>query len=453
MFEWYRRAEVCYAYLSDVSWTNSTRGSNEVDFRNSKWFTRGWTLQELLAPQWVEFCDKNWREIGTKSSLAELITLTTGITHLFNFEEACIAQKMSWASRRETTRVEDRAYCLMGLFDVHMPALYGEGKKAFLRLQLEILSKSDDESIFAWYDSSGNKSGLLAPSPERFRKSGNIKRGNFDAKRPPHVMTNQGLRLELFLTAAEEAEVQGMKLERPSTPFTASSAAIPQASNSFLSPSFLAPLNCVLVSADGCHPYRGNLVALPLSKRTDINATRGWSRRGELQFMELSEPGGLERAVIYTILDLPSHGYGRPGTVLIRTPSTPEFPFSVSQQYEPGTGAYWTPNCKEGHMLKSFYKEEELAALLFTSKGTTRFALVFGSSSSVFWVDVQVVIGNVSLESLVQKFVRSKDVRGGGERLSRDLRDGRVVSVSSKKQFQDGLYRYVVDLTVERKVV
>jgi hypothetical protein len=450
MFEWYRRAEVCYAYLSDVSWKNSTRGSNEVDFKNSKWFTRGWTLQELLAPQWVEFYDKDWGEIGTKSSLADLITSTTGITHLFNFGEACIAQKMSWASRRETTRVEDQAYCLMGLFDVHMPPLYGEGKKAFLRLQLEILSKSDDESIFAWYDSSGNKSGLLAPSPERFRKSGNIKRGNFDAKRPPHVMTNQGLRLELFLTAAAEAEVQSTKLERLSTPFT---AATPQVSNSFLSPSYLAPLNCVLVSTDGRHPYRDNLVALPLSKGVDINATRGWSRRGELQFVESSELRGLERAVIYTIFDPPAHSYGRPGTVLIRTPSAPEFPFSVSQQYEPGTGAYWTPNCEEGHMLKSFYREEELAALLFTSKRITKFALVIGSSGSVFWVDVQVVIGNISLESLVQNFVRSKDVRGGGERLSRDLRDGRVVSVSSKKQFQEGLYRYIVDLTVERKVV
>jgi hypothetical protein len=207
MFQWYRRAEVCYAYISDVSMAEPYDEAQK-SFRWSKWFTRGWTLQELLAPQWMEFYDKNWEEIGTKSSLADLITSITGINHLFNFEDACVAQKMSWASRRETTRVEDQAYCLMGLFDVHMPLLYGEGRKAFLRLQLEILNKTDDESLFAWHDSTGNISG----TPRGLR------RGTFDAKRPPHAMTSQGLRLELFLTSATD-EDQSTTMDFPWIPF------------------------------------------------------------------------------------------------------------------------------------------------------------------------------------------------------------------------------------------
>jgi hypothetical protein len=149
MFLWYRDAQVCYVYLSDVD-TADERNNIDLQFRRSLLFSRGWTLQELLAPETLEFFDKNWIEIGTKYSLQERITKATGIKHLFNFKEACVATKMSWASKRKTTRQEDQAYCLMGLFGVNMPPLYGEGNNAFLRLQLEILSKTDDESIFAW---------------------------------------------------------------------------------------------------------------------------------------------------------------------------------------------------------------------------------------------------------------------------------------------------------------
>jgi hypothetical protein len=124
MFDWYRNAQVCYAYLSDVSSASSSHHDLNSSFRNSKWFTRGWTLQELLAPHWIQFFDEEWTEIGTKSSLRELITSITGIEHLFNFNDASVAQKMCWASNRETTRLEDQAYCLMGLFGVKMPPLY-----------------------------------------------------------------------------------------------------------------------------------------------------------------------------------------------------------------------------------------------------------------------------------------------------------------------------------------
>ncbi|KAH8782110.1 heterokaryon incompatibility protein-domain-containing protein, partial [Hyaloscypha finlandica] len=146
MYSWYKESQVCYAYLADIR-----RGETlQDDLRGSNWFTRGWTLQELLAPSSVVFFDTNWNDVGTKGSLVDIISEITGIGDFVNFEGACVAQKMSWMAKRETTRVEDGAYCLLGLFNVNMPPLYGEGEKSFMRLQLEILKTSDDESIFAW---------------------------------------------------------------------------------------------------------------------------------------------------------------------------------------------------------------------------------------------------------------------------------------------------------------
>lgn len=146
-------------------------------FQWSRWFTRGWTLQELLAPSTVVFYDKDWREFGTRWSLRAQISRATGITYesMNRPRDASIATKMSWASNRRTTRVEDMAYCLMGLFDINMPLLYGEGPKAFMRVQYEIAeSGQHDESIFAWRDAGLSSSGMFARSPEAFADSGDI---------------------------------------------------------------------------------------------------------------------------------------------------------------------------------------------------------------------------------------------------------------------------------------
>src|ERR1039457_1630655 len=105
-----------------------------------------------------------------KASISEI----TGIRNLDNFDQECIAAKMSWASGRETTRVEDQAYCLMGLFGVYMSPIYGEGSNAFYRLQLEILMKSDDESIFAQKDENTGRGTLLARFPSAFEDSADI---------------------------------------------------------------------------------------------------------------------------------------------------------------------------------------------------------------------------------------------------------------------------------------
>jgi hypothetical protein len=216
MFRWYQKAQTCYAYLSDVPGgedLDHSRGDSE--FRRSKWFTRGWTLQELLAPEIVVFYNHDWVEIGTKAFMSELISSITGIDLEFlmgtSEVKASVAQKMSWASDRQTTRLEDTAYCLMGLFDVNMPLLYGEGKKAFYRLQLEIIRNSSDESIFAWGFRSINMIpkrhlswvyGLLAEDPGAFQRSGDIvEEFSF---RPPYTMTNKGLQIMANLISPHE---------------------------------------------------------------------------------------------------------------------------------------------------------------------------------------------------------------------------------------------------------
>jgi hypothetical protein len=201
-------AQVCYAYLADVGSGDSLYS----DLKKSNWFTRGWTLQELLAPSSVIFFDYDWNDVGTKGSLEELISKVTGIDDFVNFETACVAQKMSWAANRETTRIEDKAYCLLGLFDVNMPPLYGEGEKAFMRLQLEILKTSDDESIFAWGYCPDLKikdlpsRGLLASSPTKFKNSGKVRPLKREVRESilfkenhPFSMTNKGLYISLLL--------------------------------------------------------------------------------------------------------------------------------------------------------------------------------------------------------------------------------------------------------------
>ncbi|KAK7473154.1 hypothetical protein VKT23_001254 [Stygiomarasmius scandens] len=180
MYQYYLDAEVCYVYLSDVWQKEDPKDINSA-FRLSKWFTRGWTLQELLAPAFAVFLDHDWVEIGTKWSLRYTISAVTSIPPRAledgNIDRYNIAQRMSWAALRKTTRPEDQAYCLMGIFGVNMPPIYGEGgAKAFMRLQQEIIKISDDRSIFVWLAPQGQteSGGLLARSPYEFRASGNV---------------------------------------------------------------------------------------------------------------------------------------------------------------------------------------------------------------------------------------------------------------------------------------
>ncbi|KAL6412042.1 hypothetical protein AUP68_04422 [Ilyonectria robusta] len=201
MFSWYRNALVCYAYLEDVP---------EKSFENSRWFTRGWTLQELLAPNIVEFYDDGWTMLGTKKNLATKISKVTGIEMKYlverrDFTHVSVATRMNWISHRETTLEEDMAYCMLGIFDINMPLLYGEGRKAFMRLQEEIIRVSDDHTIFCWTWDKGipeSYGTILSPSPLAFSNSTEYKLLRVPRRRIPYSITNVGLSIRLPILRA-----------------------------------------------------------------------------------------------------------------------------------------------------------------------------------------------------------------------------------------------------------
>lgn len=150
MFRWYRNAAKCYVYLADVS--TRKRGHDQAEpnwtssFQSSRWFTRGWTLQELLAPKTVEFFSSEREQLGDRVTLLQNIHAITGIpvAALNNtpLSEFTIEERMRWAEKRNTKKKEDRAYCLLGIFEVFMPLIYGEGDNAFARLKEAIRQSS-----------------------------------------------------------------------------------------------------------------------------------------------------------------------------------------------------------------------------------------------------------------------------------------------------------------------
>ncbi|OTA53183.1 HET-domain-containing protein [Hypoxylon sp. EC38] len=177
MFAWYRDAAVCYAFLLNAPNELLTTEA-KAEFKSNRWFTRGWTLQELLAPTEVIFFSGSWVNIGDKRLLCLLLADITKIDKEILLGERpltseSLARRMSWAAKRVTTRPEDMAYCLMGIFSVNMPMLYGEGaEKAFLRLQEEIMKLSDDQSLFAWVKPNSSPDAMGASSTLRFDQQG-----------------------------------------------------------------------------------------------------------------------------------------------------------------------------------------------------------------------------------------------------------------------------------------
>jgi len=219
MFQWYDDAAVCFAYISDLD--------PHVDFAEGfprcNWLRRGWTLQELIAPRDVEFYDRAWNLQTTKAESVQVISEASGVdlgvlNNSDNLPRVAVGRRMSWASRRKTTRIEDLAYCLMGIFGIHMPMIYGEGKKAFIRLQEEITKQSCDLSLFAWTqvtpnpddndddddDDSGEEDepyrGLFARSPREFQDCGDLQSRNTGGLLDREfTVTNKGLRIETSL--------------------------------------------------------------------------------------------------------------------------------------------------------------------------------------------------------------------------------------------------------------
>jgi hypothetical protein len=150
MFRWYKNAMRCYVYLSDVS-VHTWNVDDKSSIRNSRWFTRGWTLQELIAPERVEFFSLEEQRLGDKFSLKQTIYEITGISiealrgnDLYSFT---VEERLSWAKNRETKCEEDSAYSLLGLFDIHIPLIYGEGRiNALRRLKRAIIEARLEQS-------------------------------------------------------------------------------------------------------------------------------------------------------------------------------------------------------------------------------------------------------------------------------------------------------------------
>lgn len=177
MYRWYRDAEVCIVHLAATD--------TPADFEHEPWFTRGWTLQELLAPKRITFYNKNWDPISINNlrpansgndkedwQILVAVSKVTGIPvrDLRHFRPGCerVAEKMRWASQRETTRVEDAAYALLGIFDITMPISYGEGKWAFHRLTEGISQRCSEPGFFAWAGDASPYSFALPRSPASY---------------------------------------------------------------------------------------------------------------------------------------------------------------------------------------------------------------------------------------------------------------------------------------------
>ncbi|KAI1439864.1 HET-domain-containing protein [Annulohypoxylon stygium] len=233
MFQLYKGSYICYAYLSDLSVRNvqdfyKEKASIKEELSRCRWFSRGWTLQELIAPDIVNFYDQDWNLVGSKEFYKQEISIITGIDSAVlvkrkPLSDVPVGRRMSWASKRETKRIEDIAYCLLGIFDVNMPMIYGEGRKAFTRLQEEILKTTEDLSLLAWTvqseDAFGNRQpilpdqhwlgirGVLARSPSEFSRCGtleNIPPTEVDIKE--FSMTNKGLKIQVDPGTSKEGD-------------------------------------------------------------------------------------------------------------------------------------------------------------------------------------------------------------------------------------------------------
>ncbi|KAK6858409.1 heterokaryon incompatibility protein-domain-containing protein [Apiospora arundinis] len=203
MFQWYKDSRVCYVYLSDLS----TMAGITTSLGTCRWNRRGWTLQELIAPRRVEFFDHEWNFRGSKQNLLGVLSSVSGIdesvlAHKTLLSTVSVAAKMSWAARRETTRPEDIAYCLLGIFDINMPLLYGEGAKSFIRLQEEIIKINGDLSISVWTGMPGKGiqnaqrySGILAEYPSQFKGCSQMTQATAQWVQSDFSVTNRGIRI------------------------------------------------------------------------------------------------------------------------------------------------------------------------------------------------------------------------------------------------------------------
>lgn len=206
MYRWYSIATVCIVHLAQTLAVG--------DFESEPWFTRGWTLQELLAPQVIRFYGKDWKPICPKMNdqgdkavkeIWSAIETVTGIPHdvLWHFLPSCdrVAEKMAWASQRKTMKIEDAAYSLLGLFNVTLPIAYGEADRAWYRLMAVIVNECTDASIFAWAGRPSPYSRALPSSPRSYsRLDPRLPANIFNRRHPSYEVTKLGVVIRMLVT-------------------------------------------------------------------------------------------------------------------------------------------------------------------------------------------------------------------------------------------------------------
>ncbi|KAH8898943.1 HET-domain-containing protein [Thozetella sp. PMI_491] len=227
MFLWYLKSAVCYAYLEDLPAAPPNDGSDEWQdparlrayLAPCRWFTRGWTLQELVAAKNILFYNSSWDFVASKRFLEPVLADITGVDSIVledndTLPEIPVGKKISWVSRRQTKRVEDMAYCILGILDVNLPPLYGEGSKAFVRLQEELAKGSNDLTLFAWQQSGVDSliyqfRGIFAHSPSEFQCCSALRTQptSFD-RDSEFTLTNRGVRIaqNLFIPESQQPE-------------------------------------------------------------------------------------------------------------------------------------------------------------------------------------------------------------------------------------------------------
>ena len=407
MFQWYRGAQVCYSYLADVPSSDQPQSINS-EFRKSAWFTRGWTLQELLAPLYVVFFGDDWTEIGSKASLREVISNITGIPSevlLMNTEaEISVAQRMAWAANRETSRVEDRAYCLLGLFGISMPMIYGEGERAFTRLQLEIMKSSDDQSLFAWTSCKtgqfqNQRRGLLARSPEEFLNCHKFHRSVDSSQTSAFSMTNKGLHIELPL----------LSLGRPPDKIW-----------------YLAILNCQ--NKVGC-PLG---IYLQKDEENSHNYVRVATDRIEEVGFDISSA---EKSELYVTETDPSKF-----DIVQWIQPQRKYIFSINKRPEDfphvvhNNKAQWEISEKEIRLI--FTGSGNSGLLMFEDKSGQTFAVVLGVHNYNVWCDIANDCGHSSIKELAKEYCEGKRRHSRWNNLDRrtvPLSDGSSVSLAIKQ--------------------
>ena len=441
MYRWYRDAVVCYAYLADVSVVGRSDDDSHgprrrKKLRESRWFTRGWTLQELLAPRFVVFYDRDWIDVGTKHSLRHLLAEATGVEtgHLFEPGPASAAAKMSWASSRETTRPEDVAYSLLGLFDVNMPLLYGEGAaKAFERLQHEIIRSGDDESIFAWlmpwHHSGPFYGGMLAPSPECFSRSGDIVCIGLPGFYGPRVtLSSSGISLELSFKEVLDHYDRECEFDRIGHGYTRTSH-----------PVYIAPLACA----------NKERKSLPLKLHLEELMPREIARLLPRKFGYMAEESlrGPDTRTFHVNQKFVNKGLSKAPEPSPESASSFTFRLSPAAQ---GRLSFRGVNGGKGKLLSSITGDD--GRLTVTAARTS---IVHFQHARDFMVEFTSDVLDVPIVHIGRELLYSRDAQfmkiGNGESISVPLGDEEVLWMSSKYVCDQSGKLIIVDVDINFK--